>query len=84
MIFWYTVHGFLRFQFYPFCKISSNVKVVFLVPSEMKAKDKRHVLEDQVVQTSKDSLGEGGVGKEKIYLCPFSLPEGTILAKIKQ
>lgn len=55
--------------------------------SEMKAKDKTHVSEDQVVQTAKDSdcmivLG-GRKKKGKIYLCAF-LREGTILARIQQ
>jgi len=76
MIFWYTVHGFVPIQIYPFCKSYSNVKVVLLALSEMKAKDGRHVSEDQVVQTAKDSdcvigFGESKKNKGKIYLYPF-------------
>lgn len=48
----------------------------------MKAKDKRHLSEDQVVQTAKDSdcmiVGE----EECIYI--LFMTEGTILTRIKQ
>lgn len=73
MIFWYTVCGLVSFQLYLFCKSYSNIKIVLPVSSERKAKDKRYVLEDQVVQTAEDSdcmiaFGEKKKKKGKIYL----------------